>query len=460
MAVCAYCKTTVLKDAESVKNIGKMSEVLEDYSPLQIGSSGVFGGNAFTVIGRIQLRYTDGMWNEWYVMFDNGKPAWLGDASGQFMLTSEVPGGSHFPPFSTLVPGHPYSIGGQTYSASDVRTSECIGGQGELPFKVGQGYQVKAADLRSGRSFMTLDYSDSEQPKIYVGHAVTLDEMQCQLLREDEQIKQSAGKYHGKISTLSCPSCGSNAAFLPGLTSTIVCPSCHAQLDVSASTAQVLAVASSVAQIQTTLQLGAEATINGKSFQIIGLMRVADNESTQWTEYLMYSPKGGFLWLIETDEGWARAIVLDEWPIWSQEDGVLLNNILYQKLYRYPATVVFAIGAFNWRVRNGYRTEVVEFQSGQNKLAAEMTALEMTWSQSAPVSVDQIHAWFGNTVNAHKQNTEESLPQISTKFLWIIGLLNLIPMLLAPDSWIPIMLGMAAIYYPAKYLNSLDRGGA
>jgi uncharacterized Zn finger protein (UPF0148 family) len=460
MAVCSYCKTTVLKDADSVKNIGKMSDVLEDYSPIQIGTSGLFGGNAFTVIGRIQVRYVDGMWNEWYVMFDSGKPAWLGDASGQYMLTSEVPGGSHFPAFSALLPGHPYSIGGHTYTASDVRTADCIGGQGELPFKVGSGYQVKAADLRSGRSFLTLDYSDSEQPKIYVGQAVTLDDMQCQLLREDDQILHSAGKYHGKISTLSCPSCGSNAAFLPGLTSTIVCPSCHAQLDVSSSTAQVLAVASSVAQIQTTLELGAQATINGKPFQIIGLMRWADNDHTEWTEYLMHSPRAGFLWLVETDEGWARALVMDEWPVWAQEDSVLLNNISYQKLYRYPARVLLAIGAFNWRVQNGYQTEVVEFQSGQNKLAAEITATEMTWSQSAPVSVDQIHAWFGNTVNAHKANTEESIQHISTKFMWIIGLLNLVPMLLSPESWVAILIGMAAIYYPAKYLNSLDNGGA
>ncbi|MDO9192677.1 MAG: DUF4178 domain-containing protein, partial [Undibacterium sp.] len=47
MAVCEYCKTTVLKDADTVKNYGKMSDVLEDYSPVQIGTSGVFGGRGF-----------------------------------------------------------------------------------------------------------------------------------------------------------------------------------------------------------------------------------------------------------------------------------------------------------------------------------------------------------------------------------------------------------------------------
>jgi len=458
MAVCEFCKTTVLKDLDSVKNLGKMSDVLEDYSPIQIGTAGVFGGNAFSVIGRIQLRYTDGMWNEWYVMFDNGKPAWLGDASGQYMLTSEVPGGSNFPPFTSLVPAHPYTIGGHNYTASDVRTADCTGGQGELPFKVGQGYQAKVADMRNGRSFLSLDYSDGEHPKIYVGQAVTLDELQCQLLREDDQVSSAAGKFRGKISTLSCPSCGSNASYVPGLTSTLICPSCHAQLDVSSATAQVLAIASAVSQEPTTLKLGAQANINGKPYQLIGAMRCADNDHTVWTEYLMHNPRAGFLWLIETDEGWARAMVMDEWPTWMQEDTAVLGNVPFKKLYRYSARVIYAIGAFNWRVGIGYQTEVVEFQSGQSKLAAEITASEITWSQSAPVSVDQIHAWFGDTVNAHKVNTEETLKQISTKFMWIIGLLNLIPLLLSPLSWFAIAIGLAAIYYPAKYLDSLNSG--
>ena len=56
MAVCEFCKTTLLKDATSVRDLGKMSEVLEDYSPLQIGTSGQFAGRGFSLIGRIQLQ--------------------------------------------------------------------------------------------------------------------------------------------------------------------------------------------------------------------------------------------------------------------------------------------------------------------------------------------------------------------------------------------------------------------
>ena len=109
MAVCEYCKTTVLKELDAVKNLGKMSDVLEDYSPLQLNTSGIYGTHSFTIIGRLQLRYADGMWNEWYVMFENGKTAWLSDASGQYTMTTEVPASNDLPPFSALVPSQHYT---------------------------------------------------------------------------------------------------------------------------------------------------------------------------------------------------------------------------------------------------------------------------------------------------------------------------------------------------------------
>src|SRR5450830_802955 len=110
MAVCEYCKTTILKDADSVKDLGKMSDVLEDYSPIQIGTSGSFGSQNFTVIGRIQLRYSAGRWNEWYIMYDDGKTAWLGDSSGLYTLTTERQSKVPLPAFADIVPSCTYPM--------------------------------------------------------------------------------------------------------------------------------------------------------------------------------------------------------------------------------------------------------------------------------------------------------------------------------------------------------------
>ena len=436
-----------------------MSDVLEDYSPVQIGTTGVFGGRGFTVIGRIQLRYTAGMWNEWYALFDDGTAAWLGDSSGLFTLTTERKSEQALPAFEDIVPAQSYPIAGHDYTAAEVRIADCIGGQGELPFRVGQGWQARVADFRFGTSFLTLDYSDGDLPALYTGQAVTLAELKCQLLRDDETINTAAGKYRGKIDRLDCRSCGSNIDYLPGLTANVICPSCHAQLEIAGPKVQVLATASRMAKLNTTLELGAKATINGVPHQIIGLMKRSDDENTVWTEYLLYSARAGFLWLIETDEGWARAKVQNEWPRWSHGETATIGNTVFKKLYDYSAKVIFAAGAFNWRVKVGDVVQVSEFEKGQNKLAAEMTTDDITWSQSSPVPADQIRAWFGEQINADKAGGDDDTKSLSHKFIIGILAINAIPLLMNfGGSFFIVLLAIAAIYYPAKLMGPVGKG--
>ncbi len=295
MAVCEFCRTTILKDPGAVEDLGKISEVLEDFTPIQLGTAGIVGGRNFSVVGRIQLRYAHGMWNEWYLLFDDGGIGWLGDSSGMFTVTMQREVKGALPGFDDIVPGRLYDIEGHRYTASEKRTAECIGGQGELPFVVGPGWQAHVADLRSGEQFVTLDYSDSSDgaaPALYSGVAVTPAEMKCQLLRDDEQIKASAGKYRGKLDALDCPSCGSMIKYLPGVTTSLVCPACAAQLDAAGPEAQVLAAGEVVDKVSTTLPLGASANIEGSKYTVIGAMVRADDEGTEWTEYLLYSTKG------------------------------------------------------------------------------------------------------------------------------------------------------------------------
>lgn len=458
LAVCGYCKTTVLKDADSVRDLGKMSDVLEDYSPLQIGTSGVFEGQGFAVIGRIQMRYSEGFWNEWYVMTDSGDAGWLADASNQFTMTFEKPATVPMPAFEAIRPGSSLIVAEQPYSASDVRTAQCTGGQGELPFQVGPGWQAKVADFRCGLRFLTLDYSDGPAPKVYVGRAVTLTEMKAQLLREDAQIEASAGRVKGKVTQLACPSCSSPVSVSPGMTSHFICPSCHAQVDVSGSTAVVLAAASRLAAAPFTLELGSTATIDGASYTLLGAMRrseIADLTSS-WNEYLLYGPSSGFVWLVETKEGWQRSQVLDDWPIWAVPDQAVLDGRSYRKFATYGARVTFAVGAFNWRVAVGDTAQVAEFRDGQISLAAEATSAELTWSRSRPIAVDQIRAWFGEEIH---RDLHQSPSYTRTARWLIIGLvvLNAIPLLLAPASALFfVVVAALAIYLPAYFLDKLE----
>ena len=451
MAVCEFCRTTVHKDPGAVKDLGKLSEVLEDYSPIQIGTSGKLGGRGFTVIGRIQLRYDAGMWNEWYLMYDDGEAGWLGDASGQFTVTAERPLPKEWPAFDMARVGAQVDLGDGLFVVSDRRVATCTGGQGELPFPVGDGWQALVVDLRRAASFATLDYSDGDTPRLYTGGAVTLEAMQCQLLRDDEAIKATAGRYRGKVDALQCPSCGSPIDYLPGMASNLVCPACAARIDAATPEAQVLAAGERTDRVPLTLSLGAVAKIGQQEFRLLGAMRRVDDDGEEWTEYLLYNARGKFFWLVETSEGWWRSEVLDEWP----EPGTpsvpkaRLHNVDYERTLDYPARVSWAAGAFNWKVAAGDRVRVREFERGMTSLSAESTEAELTWSRSTPVAADQVRTWFGLAVPVSTHKVPPSLSELQWKFLlWILGL-NAIPLVFNfGETMLWMLVGLVALFIP------------
>ena len=470
MAVCEYCRASIIKDGDAVKDIGKLSAVLEDYSPIQIGTAGKFKGRGFTVVGRIQLRYDQGMWNEWYLLCDDASIAWLGAASGQYTITTERASTGPLPSFDEVTPGLQYPIDGVAFTAADKREGECIGGQGELPFRVGDGWRIRAADLRRATQFVTLDYTDGPVPVLYDGKSVTLTDLQCQLLRSAEEIKASAGRYRGKLDALDCPSCGSAIKYVPGVTTNLVCPACAAQLDAAGPEATVLAAGAQVDQVICSLKLGAKGSVAGDHYTVIGAMVRADEEGSSWTEYLLHGlNKGAFMWLVETDEGWTRTKVLDDWPQWDSlaAASVTYKEVKYKKLYDYQATVTYAAGAFNWRVAAGDKARVYDFKQSRDTLTAELTADEMTWSQSVPVAADQVAAWFGTGANGMSAEAAAKKPapaQASTyhntqfKFVWWILGLNAIPLLANFGTTLVIVgLALVALFYPEKYFQGDDQ---
>ena len=88
-AVCAYCHSTVLRSGDSLSRIGKMAELFDDISPLQLMASGVWQVDgrslAFTLVGRLQYKYTEGSWTEWHAVFADGGSAYLSEDNGAFV---------------------------------------------------------------------------------------------------------------------------------------------------------------------------------------------------------------------------------------------------------------------------------------------------------------------------------------------------------------------------------------
>jgi hypothetical protein len=50
-AVCAYCRSTVVRRDVNLETLGKMAELAPDLSPLQLGVRGKFEGKGYKVSG-------------------------------------------------------------------------------------------------------------------------------------------------------------------------------------------------------------------------------------------------------------------------------------------------------------------------------------------------------------------------------------------------------------------------
>lgn len=474
MAVCSYCQSTLLRDADSVRDIGKMSAVLEDYSRVRIGVSGVFEGNQFTVIGRIQLVYDDGYWNEWYAMFDDGSAGWLSEASGQYVFTrqhAQSPGGA--PTFEQIVPGSRMAIKNVRYTASDVRTARCSGGEGELPFKVGEGWEARVADFRAGKNFLTLDYSDSQLPTAYEGMAVTLEALKCQLLRDAHEIEASAGKLPGSVANLECPNCGASIAYRAGIAQHLICQTCHAEVSAQGGKVEVLAKNEELERRTTTLSLGDVGSINGKQWKLIGLMECretgSDDESSTWVEYLLHNANEGFRWIVESMEGWDLITVLDEWPEVTGARTVRYQNEDYEKRVEYGSVVTWAAGAFNWRVHIGDAVRIVDYRNGGKVLTMERGAQEIVWSRPMRVSPRNVLSWFGRTQEAAVAS-DKPVPledegdirayciKMGFVFSAILVLLNLPMMFRDGDAVEWSFFGLMALWFPVLKSDGSDSG--
>ena len=421
--VCGYCNSMLVRQDNGVVDSGRDSALLEDFSPLQIGTSGTFVAQRFTLVGRLQVQYDDGAWNEWYALFDDGRAGWLSEAGDLYVMTMPVEIDNP-PRFEDTRAGFSELIfQDKRYIASDVRNISLkhAAAQGELPFVLKEDAENRVSDWRCENLFITLDYS-SETPEAFFGRMVNLDDLKLENTRSEDEIKESAGRLKGSISSENCPNCGSSVHWVNGLTAHLNCPSCGSELAIGKDKAELITANAmrTAQQSLFTLPVGRQGRLKNREFYVMGAVRYAETDAQetfenlfsglnrtltpegQWSEYLLYNPTQGFLWLVESDEGWNISETL------------------------------------NWRVRNGDLNYYSDYRDGQSrKIGSELNSHEMAWTRSAPIAYREIADAFNltsqaphYTANMAADGIDKSLRIIMTAILVVVNL----PALLTGDS--------------------------
>lgn len=379
-AVCGHCRTMMVRHDMDLEALGEMAQLPDDVSPFQYGTRGSLGRDRFTIIGRLKVAWSEGYWNEWFLRFEDGRHGWLGEAMGFLMLTFEAPA-DKAPGRSGLIVGKEYAlIPGRVFTLTDIREAECVGSEGELPFRGVAGRKTVSADLNGpDGSFATIEYSKQDGVRLYAGRHVTYDEVDWSNLRDlSTDLKRVRAAEQFK-----CPSCGGPISLLtPGHTAAVVCSYCGSTIDATNKHLAVLHKAGKKMKILPLIPLGARGGLNGTQWEVTGFVRRSDGSGQYpWDEYLLFNPYRGFRWLTTADGHWNFVEMLRSGPGAEKLDGsVTFRNETFRKFLVGKAKVVYVLGEFYWRIKAGDTVNVADYVAPPEILSREADGSEVVWS--------------------------------------------------------------------------------
>lgn len=415
MVVCEYCHSVLARTDRMIDDLGRVAELMETGSPLQLGLRGAYQGVSFEITGRTQLGHeAGGMWDEWYAYFSNGRWGWLAEAQGRFYLTFEkqLPQQSLIPPFGAIAPGQPLAPipGSVTLTVAETGLATSLSAAGEIPWKFAPGERYEYVDLSGPRGeFATLDYS-ADKPLLFIGREVTLTDLGLA-----NAVAPARKAQRIDAARLNCPKCGGRLDLrAPDQTQRIGCPNCASLLDVNQGQLKFLA-ALRKPQTEPAIPIGAVGNFPiGKLTNIGFLVRSVTFEGVKytWEEYLLYEPKLGFRWLVRSDDHWSLVETLA--PGIVQESGgevgsagkggrihdrAFYDNQEFKIFQNAQARVEFVQGECYWKVTAGETVRAVDYIHPPLFLSKEISqygqSAEINWSVGTYLQRAEVEQAFG-----------------------------------------------------------------
>ena len=354
VVVCEFCNSVVARGDRALEDLGKVADLAETGSPLDIGLRGSYRGVSFELTGRAQLGHeAGGVWDEWYAAFADGKWGWLAEAQGRFYITFQqsMPEQSLLPPFEMLELGEPVAAiaGSVPLMVAEKGEANALGAKGEIPYRLTPGETYYYADLSGpGGAFATLDYSETPA-QVFIGREVTLADLSLAAIGPgpEREVRRVSALH------LSCPQCGGALDLrAPDKTERVTCPNCGSLLDVSHGKLEFLK-ALGQPKVAPIIPIGSVGQFGNDKLTVIGFMqRSVEFEGVRyfWEEYLLYEPQVGFRWLVRSDDHWNFVQSVPPGEVTASGRNVYYGGKRFKLYQDAIARVEHVMGEFYWKV--------------------------------------------------------------------------------------------------------------
>lgn len=405
--VCPACDSTVVRDRDVLVNFGRTSRFDRELSAIRIGATGTWRDAPFLVAGVLRKARDRVRWNEWSIVFADGRSGWLAEGNGAFQIFAASVAVSGVD-VAALGVGDTVDLDGVAWRVAEVAAAHIAASDGELPFVPDPGRDFPYADLRGDGEVGTLDGTDGT---LFRGEPVELPDLGLKGLRpvtgwSDPDVVELEGPEIRGTVPMKCPACAASIPIHPaGQGVTVVCVSCGVSLAHDPVT-EVLEQVKRANDMLTNLvlPLGQRGELDGAPWEVIGAVERyvrAEGVTYAWVEYLLYNPWRGFRWLVYgVDRHWSLVLPMARAP-----ERVFAKSVKFdgEKFHRFSygvATVGRVIGELTWECQTGDRVTTDDFVAAPRMLSRERDGSEEIWSLGTWKPASEIARAFGVSLPA------------------------------------------------------------
>lgn len=202
-------------------------------------------------------------------------------------------------------------------------------------------------------------------------------------------------------SLINCPNCNESIEIKdPDKAKMAHCKSCNATIDLlTGQSTNQNKYSSWPMAAKSRIILGAEGSINGVNYQVVGRIRYRDTRTYEWwDEWLLLSSNGQYMWLQEDD--WDFTLMHKYTPK-EPFDPTTLTDVMPIDGMRLPvednslATILFFEGELTWKAEIGETMNYADAWKGEDTLySCEWTDREIMYFIGKDIPADKIYQGF------------------------------------------------------------------